>query len=291
MKNNIIKLMLLAAMSVVSIQASAQQHRISGTISDDFDVIPGANVVEIDKNNRIVSATVTDMNGNFTLMVKDQKDKLRVSFMGMKTEERVIGNQKVFNIKMKDNTKVMTEVQVTAKKKTQSGGLSIPVRELAGATQTFNMDEMEGMAFESVDQALQGQIAGLDIIQNSGNLGSGTTMRLRGISTLNGDKQPLIVVNDHIFDLPEGKENENFSDYDTTEQFSTLLNVNPEDILSIEVLKDGASAKWGARGANGVIEIRCAVVIVVPPTSPSPTVSTEPGRVTATRCWMVTATR
>ena len=256
MKNNIIKLMLLAVMSIVSIQANAQQHRISGTIKDDFDVIPGANVVEIDKNNRIVSQAITDMNGNFTLMVKDPKNKLRVSFMGMKTEERVIGNQKVFNITMKDNTKMMTEVQVTAKKKQQSGGLSIPVRELAGATQTFNMDEMEGMAFESVDQALQGQIAGLDIIQNSGNLGSGTTMRLRGISTLNGDKQPLIVVNDHIFDLPEGKENENFSDYDTTEQFSTLLNVNPEDILSIEVLKDGASAKWGARGANGVIEIK-----------------------------------
>lgn len=179
MKNNIIKLMLLAVMSIVSIQANAQQHRISGTIKDDFDVIPGANVVEIDKNNRIVSQAITDMNGNFTLMVKDPKNKLRVSFMGMKTEERVIGNQKVFNITMKDNTKMMTEVQVTAKKKQQSGGLSIPVRELAGATQTFNMDEMEGMAFESVDQALQGQIAGLDIIQNSGNLGSGTTMRLR----------------------------------------------------------------------------------------------------------------
>ena len=72
---------------------------------------------------------------------------------------------------------------------------------------------MEGLAFESVDQALQGQIAGLDIVPNSGNLGSGTTMRLRGISTINGNKQPLIVLNDHIFEIPEDVQGHQFRDY------------------------------------------------------------------------------
>ena len=255
--NKFLKLILLCAVCLTATTASAQQRRISGTVSDDFDVVPGANVVERDKNNRIISATVTDMNGHFTLAIKDPKNTLNVTFMGLKPYSKVIGNQNTWTIKLQDNTKTMTEVKVTAKKRQQSGGLSIPVRELAGATQTFNMDEMEGMAFESVDQALQGQIAGLDIVQNSGNLGSGTTMRLRGTTTINGNAQPLIVVNDHIFELPEDAVKDiDFGDLDNEEQFSTLLNVNPEDIQSIEVLKDGSTAKWGAKGANGVIEIK-----------------------------------
>ena len=255
--NKFLKLILLCAVCLTATTASAQQRRISGTVSDDFDVVPGANVVERDKNNRIISATVTDMNGHFTLAIKDPKNTLNVTFMGLKPFSKVIGSQNNWNIKLADNTKTMTEVKVTAKKRQQSGGLSIPVRELAGATQTFNMDEMEGMAFESVDQALQGQIAGLDIVQNSGNLGSGTTMRLRGTTTINGNAQPLIVVNDHIQELPEDAVKDiDFGDLDNEEQFSTLLNVNPEDIQSIEVLKDGSTAKWGAKGANGVIEIK-----------------------------------
>jgi len=253
--NRLIKFLLFWTIFLTATNVSAQK-RISGTVADDIDVVIGANVVERDKNNRIVSATVTDMNGNFTLNIKDPNNNLTVSFMGYKPWSQKIGTRTVFKITLEDNTKVMKEVKVVGKKKQQSGGLSIPVRELAGATQTFSMDEMQGMAFESVDQALQGQIAGLDIVANSGNLGSGTTMRLRGTSTINGNAQPLIVVNDHIFELPEDAQSVNFEDMDNEEQFSTLLNVNPEDIESIEVLKDASTAKWGSRGANGVIEIK-----------------------------------
>lgn len=254
--NKFIKIILLLVVCFTASTANAQQRRISGTVSDDYDVVPGANVVEKDKNNRIVSAAVTDMNGNFTLTIKDPKNTLHVTFIGLKPWSSPIGTRNVFKIKLSDNTKQMKEVIKTAARKKQSGGLTIPVRELAQASQTFNMDEMEGMAFESVDQALQGQIAGLDIVANSGNLGSGTTMRLRGTSTINGNAQPLIVVNDHIFELPEDAQSINFEDMDNEEQFSTLLNVNPEDIESIEVLKDASTAKWGSRGANGVIEIK-----------------------------------
>ena len=253
--NKIIKLILLWVVCFTATNVSAQR-RISGTVSDNIDVVPGANVVERDKNNRIVSATVTDFNGNFTLNIKDPNNTLYITCMGLKPWSQVIGTRNVFKVTLQDNTKQMNEVKITGKKKQQSGGLSIPVRELAGATQTFNMDEMEGMAFESVDQALQGQIAGLDIVQNSGNLGAGTTMRLRGTSTINGNAQPLIVVNDHIFELPEDAQTINFEEMENEEQFSTLLNVNPEDIESIEVLKDASTAKWGSRGANGVIEIK-----------------------------------
>lgn len=255
--NKLIKFLLLWTICFTASTANAQQRRISGTVSDDIDVIIGANVVERDKNNRIVSGTVTDMNGNFTMTIKDPNNVLTISFMGYKPFSEKIGNRTVFKIKLEDNARMIQETVVTAKKKTMSGGLSIPTREVAGATQTFKMDEMEGLSFESVDQALQGQIAGLDIVANSGNLGSGTTMRLRGISTLNGNSQPLIVVNDHIFELPEDAQDINFETMDNEEQFSTLLNVNPEDIESITVLKDASTAaKWGIRGSNGVIEIK-----------------------------------
>ncbi len=258
MKNKIIKLLLLWVVAIMALPASAQQRRISGTVSDDIDVIIGANVVEKDKNNRIVSQAITDMNGNFTMNIKDPNNTLEISYVGYKKFSQKIGSGKsVFKVTLVDNTKTMTEVTVTGKQLAPTTGLEIPAREYAGAVQNFKMDDMEGLAFESVDQALQGQIAGLDIVPNSGNLGSGTTMRLRGTSTINGNAQPLIVLNDHIFELPEDAQDINFETMDNEEQFSTLLNVNPEDIESITVLKDAAStAKWGAKGSNGVIEIK-----------------------------------
>lgn len=255
--NKLIKLILLWVIAMMALPASAQQRRISGTVSDEIDVIMGANVVEKDKNNRIVSQAVTDMNGNFTMNIKDPNNTLTVSFMGYKTFSQKVGSKSVFKIVLEDNVKTMKEVVVTSKQNAPTTGLEIPAREYAGVVQKFSMDDVEGLAFESVDQALQGQIAGLDIVPNSGNLGSGTTMRLRGTTTINGNAQPLIVVNDHIFELPEDAQSVNFETMDNEEQFSTLLNVNPEDIESITILKDAASAaKWGMRGSNGVIEIK-----------------------------------
>jgi len=257
--NKITKLLLLWVVALMALPASAQQRRISGTVSDDIDVIIGANVVEKDKNNRIVSQAITDMNGNFTMNIKDPNNTLEISYIGYKKFSQKIGSGKsVFKVTLQDNTKTMTEITVVGKKNAPTTGLEIPAREYAGAVQNFKMDELEGLAFESVDQALQGQIAGLDIVPNSGNLGSGTTMRLRGTSTINGNAQPLIVLNDHIFQIPEDeKDRYDFANMDNEEQFSTLLQVNPEDIESITVLKDAAStAKWGANGTNGVIEIK-----------------------------------
>lgn len=255
--NKLIKLILLWVIAMMALPASAQQRRISGTVSDEIDVIMGANVVEKDKNNRIVSQTVTDMNGNFTMNIKDPNNTLIISFMGYKSFSQKVGSKNVFKVTLQDNVKNMKEVVVNAKQNAPTTGLEIPAREYAGVAQKFSMDDVAGLSFESVDQALQGQIAGLDIVPNSGNLGSGTTMRLRGTTTINGNAQPLIVVNDHIFELPEDAQNVNFETMDNEEQFSTLLNVNPEDIESITILKDAASAaKWGMRGSNGVIEIK-----------------------------------
>ena len=230
----------------------AQSKRISGTVNDHMGPVMMANITEIDANNRIVSAAQTDFNGNFSMEVKSPKNKLRISFVGDKTKTIPVGDKEVFDIMLDADDHTLKEVVVKGSR-AGSGGLFIPKREISVAQQTFDMSNVEGMAFTSADEALQGEIAGLDIVSNSGNLGSGTTMRLRGVTTINGDAQPLIVVDDRIFDNPD--ETFDFSSA-TDEQYASLLSVNVEDIANIQVLKDAAAtAVWGSKGSNGVIQI------------------------------------
>ena len=248
-------LMLLACFCV---NASAQVKAgdiISGQVWDDFDPLMMCNVVEVDHNNRIVAHGVTDINGNFSFQIKNPKDHIRISYIGCQTVTLPINKKAFGRIVLKSNT-VLQDVVVKAVKKSQTTGLSIPMTEISSATQTIDMKEFEGLAMTSVDEALQGRIAGLDIVQNSGNLGSGTTMRLRGVSTLFGDNNPLVVVNGNILSNNDLAESFDFSNANE-ERFAELLNVNPEDIESITGLKDAAAcAIWGSRGANGVIEIK-----------------------------------
>jgi TonB-dependent SusC/RagA subfamily outer membrane receptor len=232
---------------------AAQEARISGTVNDALGPVMMCNVVEVDGNNRNVSFAQTDMNGNFSMTVKNTKNKLKISYVGYKTVVLPIGTRTRFDVKLQDATQIK-EVTITAKRKFNSGGLAIPEREVSVAAQTFSMKEVEGLAFTSADEALQGQIAGLDIVANSGNLGAGTTMRLRGVTSINGSAEPLIVVDGNIFDNPD----ENFDFQNANEEtYASLLSVNPSDIEDIQVLKDAAAtAIWGSRGANGVIQIR-----------------------------------
>ena len=231
----------------------AQSARISGVVSDDMGPVMACNVVEIDGNNRNVSFAQTDFNGNFSMTVKSTKNKLKISYVGYKTVLLPIGTRTSFNINLQSATQIK-EVTVVAKKKFNNGGLAIPEREVSVAAQTFNMSAVEGLAFTTADEALQGQIAGLDIVANSGNLGAGTSMRLRGVTSINGSAEPLIVVDGNIFDNPD----ENFDFQNANEEtYASLLSVNPSDIEDIQVLKDAAAtAIWGSRGANGVISIR-----------------------------------
>ena len=248
-----IKFMLTALLLVIVQAAFAQGQRISGTVTDAFGPVMMANVTERDASNRIVTAAVTDVNGNFTMVVKNNKNRLTVSYVGSKPVTVAIGAKTRFNINLGESQTTVKEVTVTSRRRSNTGGLSIPKREISVAQQTMNMEDVEGLAFTSADEALQGKIAGLDIVANSGNLGSGTTMRLRGVSSITGNKEPLIVVDDQIFDTPD-----DFSAEDANEEsYASMLSVNVDDIASITVLKDAAStAMYGSRGANGVIEIK-----------------------------------
>ena len=249
---NIIAILALAAMPLGALAQTAGTM-IHGVVQDDLDPLMACNVVEIDKANRIVGHAVTDINGNFAFRIKDPKNRLKISYIGYETRIIPIKGT-TYKIVMKSNTQLQ-EVTVKAVRKTQGSGLAIPITEISAASQTIDMKEFEGVAMTSVDEALQGRIAGLDIVSNSGNLGSGTSMRLRGVSSINGNTEPLVVVDGNIFE----SDYKNGFDYAnaTEDQFAELLNVNPDDIASISVLKDAAgTAIYGSQGANGVIEIR-----------------------------------
>lgn len=245
---------LICCLTIASVVSAQGITSISGTVSDSFGPVMGAAVVEQDGSNRNISATVTDMNGNFTLKIKNPKNKLKISFVGLKTQILPI-NKRVYKIMLEENVVAIKDVTVTAKKIMETSGLAIPEREVSFAAQTIDAKEFEGLGLTSVDEALQGRISGLDIVANSGNLGSGTSMRLRGASTISTvcSTEPLIVVNGDVWNVDQ-------TDFDVNtandEKFAQLLNINPEDIQKISVLKDAAAtAIWGSQGANGVIEI------------------------------------
>ena len=247
-----IRILLFFLCIVASCNVSAQIKAVHGTVSDEYGELLGASVCEVDGSGRIIEATTTDINGNFSMSIRNPKDKIRFSFVGCKTQTLPI-NREEFHIKLASQTEIQ-EVTVTSKRRIGSG-LSIPEREISYASQTISMKEFEGLGMNTVDEALQGRIAGLDIVSVSGNLGAGTTMRLRGASSISTltSSNPLIVVNGNTWNV-------DMSNFDLTnandEQFAQLLNVNPEDIASITVLKDAAAtAIYGSQGANGVIEI------------------------------------
>ena len=244
----------MVLLCLMTMGASAQITAVHGTVSDEFGEVTGASVCEIDGTGRIIEATVTDLNGNFSMKIRNAKDKIRFSYVGCKSQTLPIDRDE-YAVTLKSETN-LKEVTVVAKRRVNGGGLSIPEREISFASQSISTKEFEGLGMNTIDEALQGRISGLDIVSMSGNLGSGTTMRLRGsssISTLT-NSNPLIVVNGNTWNV-------DMSNFDMSsandEQFAQLLNINPEDIEELTVLKDAAAtAIYGSQGANGVIEIK-----------------------------------
>lgn len=253
------KVSILIAILCFSLNLPAQKKAdviMQGTVTSAEDGYPiiGANVSEIDENNRVVNGTITDFNGHYVIKVKNDKNSLNFSYIGYHKKSVKITSNRVLNIALNENTQNIRTVEVVAERKYGEGGFSIPKREISTAIQTLDMKEMEGLQVSSVDEALQGRIAGLDIVANSGDPGSGSSMRIRGASSINGSNQPLIVLNGVPYDM---QVDQNF-DYANSnqEQFANLLSINPDDISEISVLKDAAaSAIWGSKGANGVIMI------------------------------------
>ena len=238
---------------VPAISSAQTAQMVTGSVIDETDEpLIGATIYEIDKNNRVISTAVTDINGEFSISVKNPKNRIKVSYVGY--VPAVLPIKPKMDIKMESNS-MLQELVVTGQKLYDDGTMPINRAEISGAVQSIKTEAFEGIAVTSIDDALQGRLAGLDIVNASGDLGSGSAMRIRGSGSINSNSTPLIVLND----IPYESHVDGSFDYAnaTSEQFANLLSINPEDIEEITVLKDGASAAiYGARGANGVIMIR-----------------------------------
>lgn len=251
MKRNILYIIF---MLLLSMKVAAQETMVTGTVTDGFGPVIGCTVSEIDANNRVMGGTVTNMDGQYALKLKNPKNKLRFTYIGFKSQTLAVRGNRKIDVKLVDEATTIQEAVVVGKRRSSDETFSIAQREISQAMTTLNMKDLEGLSVGSADDALQGRIAGLDIV-GGGAPGQGGQMRVRGTTTILGNAEPLIVVNDIPF---ESSELSNFQfDSATDEQYADLLNVNVDDIQEITVLKDAAStALWGSRGANGVIMIK-----------------------------------
>ena len=209
---------------------SAQETRtLSGKVVDENgEVLVGAGVM-LPGGTR---GTVTDLDGKYTLQLKADDAVISVSFMGYATQEIVIGNRKTIDVSLKpDLSNRLNETVVIGYGTTKK-------QDLTGSVATVKMSDIDHLPITSVDQALQGRIAGVDIVGTSGAPGSSSSINIRGARSITASNEPLIVV-DGVMDA-----------------VTDLSDINPSDIANISVLKDASStAIYGSKGANGVIMI------------------------------------
>ncbi|MBP3834129.1 MAG: TonB-dependent receptor [Bacteroidaceae bacterium] len=230
-------LVLLACLFASFTLAMAQTRRVTGTVVDEAgDPIIGASVLVKGTN----TGTITDVEGNFVLAtVPTSANTLVVSFVGYATQEVAIASN-VTVILASDN-ELLDEVIVVGYGTQRKKDVTSSISRVGG-------DELANLATASFDTQLAGRAAGVQVMTPSGILGSTPTYRIRGVSSVNSGTQPLIVVDGMPVtsgDISEG-----------SASYNAMTDINPSDIESVEILKDGAAtAIYGSRAANGVVLI------------------------------------
>lgn len=213
---------ILTTEAIKDLHAQQQAKTVTGTVTDvSGEPIIGANI----RIKGTTTGTITDIDGNFSIKAEPQS-VIEVSYIGYLTQETVINNQKSIRFLLKEDTKTLDEVVVI--------GYGVQKKaDLTGSVANINTEKLNTQSNANIGQALQGKIAGVDIVSQGGTPGSGTRIMVRGIGTLN-NASPLYIV-DGMY-------------------MNSIDHINPNDIASIDVLKDASSAAiYGSRAANGVI--------------------------------------
>ncbi|MFV0581663.1 MAG: SusC/RagA family TonB-linked outer membrane protein [Parabacteroides gordonii] len=207
-------------------RVASTTKNVSGIVKDERgEPVIGANVVVKGTTN----GTVTDMNGRYSLSVPEGST-LQISYIGYNTQEVKVGSGNVVNVSLREDSEALDEVVVI-------GYGTVKKSDLTGAVGSVQMKDVSQVGITSADRALQGQIAGVQVNARTGQPGESMMIRVRGSNSLAGGNEPLYVIDG----MPVEKMNSD---------------INPEDILSMEVLKDASStAIYGSRGANGVVMI------------------------------------
>lgn len=213
---------ILTTEAIKDLHAQQQAKTVTGTVTDvSGEPTIGANI----RIKGTTTGTITDIDGNFSIKAEPQS-VIEVSYIGYLTQETVINNQKSIRFLLKEDTKTLDEVVVI--------GYGVQKKaDLTGSVANINTEKLNTQSNANIGQALQGKIAGVDIVSQGGAPGSGTRIMVRGIGTLN-NASPLYIV-DGMY-------------------MNSIDHINPNDIASIDVLKDASSAAiYGSRAANGVI--------------------------------------
>ena len=228
-------LMTLSLM-LVSFWGFGQQVTITGNVADDSSLaLPGATVIVEGTSNGVT----TDFDGNYSITAS-VGDVLVFSYVGFETKTVTVGKDRKINILLNSSNE-LDEVVVT-------GITTKNLKRSVSSTVVVDAAQIEGVAMASPDAALQGRVAGLRVVSQSGTPGSPTSIRIRGEGSISGSNSPLFVI--------DGVPVVNGSYSPLTNDLGVLAMINPSDIESITVLKDAsATAPYGARGSNGVIVI------------------------------------
>jgi len=193
----------------------------------------------------------TNTNGEYKIGVpKDGECTLIFSFMGMKTQYVKVGNKTKIDVKLEEDLTEVEEVVVT-------GYQNIDKRHLTSAVSSVKASDILTPGMTSIDQALEGRIPELVLISNSGEVGATPRIRVRGTSTLLGNREPLWVLDGFIMHDPVNVSNDDLNNPDYINIIgNAIAGINPQDIERIDVLKDAsATALYGTRAANGVIVV------------------------------------
>ncbi|HKJ43816.1 MAG TPA: SusC/RagA family TonB-linked outer membrane protein [Sunxiuqinia sp.] len=228
-----------------------QTKQISGTVTNESrEPIPGVTVVVKGTTN----GTITDVDGNYVLSDVPTNAILVYSFVGMKKQEVALTGQNTVNVVMQEETIGLNEVVAI-------GYGSVRRADVTGSISSISSKDFNLGLTVAPEQLMQGKVAGVNIIQNSGQPGSASTVRIRGSSSVSAGNDPLYVVDGVPLQFSSANKYVNVAGESSTSPFSSegsnpLNAINPSDIESIEVLKDAsATAIYGSRGANGVIII------------------------------------
>lgn len=227
------QLFAIVMFSLVTIPMYGQNRTISGTVKSEADdeSLIGVSV----KVKEAPGGTITDAQGRYTLQAKSGQT-LVFSYIGFRTLEVKIDNQKSIDVSLREDTKMLDEVVVV-------GYGTMKRSDLTGSVVSVSADDIKKTVVTSLDQALQGRAAGVSVTQNSGAPGGGISVSIRGINSLNGN-EPLYVIDGVAISGQTGNNT------------SVLSSINPSDIVSMEILKDAsATAIYGSRASNGVVLI------------------------------------
>ena len=228
------KALVMAVLLCIVPACTYAQNTVKGTVSDSQGPVIGA-TVKVKGGN---TGAITDYDGNYSIQASPGQT-LVFSYVGYETKEIKVGNQKVIDVLLKEDSELLGEVVVV-------GYGTMRKSDLTGAVTQVDEKAFEKSVSTSIDQVLQGRAAGVQIQANTGTPGGSSTIRIRGTNSLNASSQPIFVIDGVIIDS-EGSDDGNTN---------PLAGINPSDILTMDILKDAsATAIYGSRASNGVIMI------------------------------------